>query len=119
MLWASKLSFVVDILAFWGLGDCLGYFLIKIGQFFKKSSGHPVSDPLESLYFSTNCHRRRRQLGDRPFASTIHVTPKKGLTGQAFQTDQQVKPRKPNFSRIKFECVVVGGGAVVRPPSTF
>jgi hypothetical protein len=40
MFWAFKLSFVVDILAFSWLGDCLGYFL-KNWAFFK-SSGHPV-----------------------------------------------------------------------------
>jgi hypothetical protein len=35
MLWGFKLSFVVDIFAFW-LGDCLGYFFEKLGKFFTK-----------------------------------------------------------------------------------
>jgi len=41
MFWVYKLSFVVDILAFFGLETFFGYFL-KIGQFFFKSSDHPV-----------------------------------------------------------------------------
>jgi hypothetical protein len=32
MVWAFKLSFVVDILASFGLGDCLGFFE-KLGDF--------------------------------------------------------------------------------------
>jgi hypothetical protein len=38
---ALKLSFVVDILALYLLGDFLGYFLKKCGNFFFKPSCHP------------------------------------------------------------------------------
>jgi hypothetical protein len=34
MFWDFKLSFVVDILTFFGLGDFLGYFLKKWANFF-------------------------------------------------------------------------------------
>jgi hypothetical protein len=41
--WNLKLSFdAEDILPFLGVGDCFGYFLKKLGEFFSQSSGHCV-----------------------------------------------------------------------------
>ncbi len=40
MFWSFKLSFVVDILAFFDLATFLGYSLINLAFFFL-SSGHP------------------------------------------------------------------------------
>jgi hypothetical protein len=44
MFWAFKLSFVVNILAIFWLGDCLGYFLKNWANFFFNFSGHPATD---------------------------------------------------------------------------
>jgi hypothetical protein len=52
MFWAFKQSFVVDILALFLLGDCLGYFLNNWAIFFK-SSGHPVVN-IHELIFELN-----------------------------------------------------------------
>jgi hypothetical protein len=45
MFWVFKMSFDVDIFAFFGLGDFFGYSLKIFGKFFFLSSGHSAPHP--------------------------------------------------------------------------
>ena len=51
MFWAFKLSFAVDILAFFGLETVWAIFE-KLGEFFFKSSGHPAHFQLSINFIS-------------------------------------------------------------------